>query len=340
MSWKGNISNPSPNSVQESINRSEKDIGDNRANVVRRDTDTQKDITITLYDIDEAILLQMEQLQLQVTDVGKKVKVPIFYGSPEKWTSAQRDGYLRDQQGKMILPAIILRRTSSEGDATLQFFNRYLVTPVRKLYSPKNQYTKFSVLIGQNVPVNEIYNIIVPSHMVLIYHFIIWTELVQQMNDLVSAIRFNTNDYWGSKKGFRFRTSVDTYTHTTELQATEDRIVKTEFDLRAHGYILPDTITKLEKTKMTTTKMFTPKKIIMGAEVVSTGFDMESVNQNRKKWYNPNYPNLQADLPLPISPTTIVSGISDASDITSQIVTTLKSVTATPVVNPINVGVG
>ena len=125
-SWRGDIQNPVPNSVQEPIARSEKIIADNRAEQVRRDTDTQKDFTITLYDIDETILTHLEQLQLQVEDVGKKVKVPIYYGSPEKWTSAQRDGYLRDQQGKLILPAIVLKRTSSENDQSLQFFNRYL----------------------------------------------------------------------------------------------------------------------------------------------------------------------------------------------------------------------
>jgi hypothetical protein len=188
-----------------------------------------------------------------------------------------------------------------------------LNTQVIKLYSQKNQYTRFSTLIGKNVPVNEIYNVIVPSHMILTYHFIIWTELVEQMNGLVETIRFNTNDYWGSKKGFRFRTRVESYGHTVELQANEDRIVKTEFDLITHGYILPDTMTKLEKHSMTTRKMFTPKKVIIGIEVVATDYNMEQLDKNREKWKNPNYPNLQADVPIPEPPVSVNTDIIDNS---------------------------
>lgn len=336
--WKGNIKNPAPNSVQEPIDRSEKIISDNRAEQVRRDTDNQKNFTISLYDIDETILTHLQNMDLQVEDVGKRVKVPIFFGSPERWTSAQRDGYIRDKQGKLILPAIILKRTSSESDSTLQFFNRYLNTPVMKMYSQKNQYTKFSLLAGQNAPVNEVYNVVVPNHMILTYHFIMWTEKVEQMNDLVSAIQFNTRDYWGSKRGFKFRTRVDTYSHAVEIQTGEDRVVKTEFDVVTHGYILPDSMTKLDKHEMTTKKMFTPKKIVMGAEVVNTGFDMDNLNSNREKWRNPNYPNLQADVQIPPPPVRVISGISDASDITTQIVGSLKSVTQSPIVDPISVG--
>lgn len=339
MPWKGDIHNPVPNNVQESINRSEKIIADNRAAQVRRDTDTQKDFVISLYDIDETILKHLEKMNIQVEDNGKQVKVPIFYGSPERWTSAQRDGYIRDKQGKLILPLIILKRTSSEDDPSLQFFNRYLNTPVMKLYSSKNQYTKFSLLSGQNVPVREIYNVVVPSHMILTYHFIIWTELVEQMNSLVSTIQFNTQDYWGTKKGFRFRTKVDSYSHTVELQANEDRLVKTEFDLTTHGYILPDTMTKLERHEMTTKKMFTPKKMIIGAEVVSTGTNLEEFNTNREKWRNQNYPNLQADVPIPAPPVSVVSSTDDASSIASQIITTLSTIaTASPAINTVSTG--
>jgi len=324
--WKGNINNPVPNSTQEPINRSEKMITTDpavkslnttdegsRVKEVRRDTDTQKDFTISLYDIDETILFHLEQMQLQVEDAGKQVKVPIFYGSPERWTSAQRDGHIRDKQGKLILPAMILKRTNSEKDASLQFFNRYLDVSVMKLYSHKNQYTKFAVLAGQNAPINDVYSVVIPSHMVLTYHFIVWTEYVEQMNKLVEAIQFNTRDYWGSKKGFRFRTKVDSFGHTVELQDNEDRVVKTEFDLITHGYILPDTFTKLEKRQMTTKKYLTPKKMILGTEVVATDYNMDQLDKNREKWRNANYPNLQKDTDIPSPPVSVNTNIVDNS---------------------------
>ena len=321
--WKGDPTNPAPNTVKESIERSEKFVTNNdpaafvsndRAEQVRRDKDEQKDFTISLYDIDEAILTQLQQLQIQITDVGKRVNVPIFFGPPERWVSAQRDGYIRDKQGKVMQPAMILKRSNSENDQSLMFFNRYLETPTMKLYSEKNKYTKFGALTGQNAPVNEVFNVLVPKHMVLTYHFIVWTALVEQMNEVIQTIIYNTQDYWGSKKGFRFRTMVEGgYAHTVEIQAGDERLVKTEFDLKTHGYILPDSVTHLERHKMTTQKRMTKKKFIIGMEVVRTDFELSQMNSNAEKWRNPTYPNLSYNTNIPVPGLTIDTSIKDNS---------------------------
>lgn len=309
-SWKGDPTNPVPNEIRETDDRAEKVIADNRAQHVRRDTDTQRDFTITLYDIDETILDHIKNLQLQIVDAGQVVAVPTFFGSPEQWVSAQRDGYLRDKQGKILLPAIVLKRTTSENDQSLQFFNRYLNAAGIKLYSEKNKYTHFNLLARPNAPVHEVYNIIVPSHVLLTYHFIIWTDKVDQMNDLVLKFQFNTKDYWGSKKGFRFRTRIESFGHTVEVSTGEDRAVKTEFDLVTHGYVLPDSMVKLDTQEATTKKFFTYKKIVMGAEVVGTPENIAELDRNREKWRNPNYPNLQADVPIPAPPIIVSNTVS------------------------------
>jgi len=323
MSWHGDKSNPAPNMIREPIDRAEKFItnndpaafvSNNRAEEIRRDKDGQKDFTITFYDIDETILTQLEQLQIQITDVGKQVKVPIFYGPPERWVSSARDGYLRDKQGKIMQPAMILKRSNSENDQSLLFFNRYLDTPVMKLYSEKNKYTKFGALTGQNAPVNEIFNVLVPKHMILTYHCIVWTALVEQMNQIMQTIIYNTQDYWGSRKGFRFRVNVEGgYTHNVEIQAGDERSVKTEFDLRTHGYILPDSVTYLDRHKMTTQKRMTPKKFVMGLEVVKTDFELSKITANAEKWRNKNYPNLRYDTIIPSPGLTMDTSITDNS---------------------------
>jgi hypothetical protein len=321
--WQGDIKNPAPNTVKETIERAEKFVTNNdpaafisndRAEQVRRDKDSQKNFTVTLYDIDEAILNQLGNLQLQVTDVGKQVKVPTFFGPPERWVSAQRDGYIRDKQGKVMQPVMILKRSNSENDQSLMFFNRYLDTPAMKLYSEKNKYTKFGALTGQNAPVNEIFNVMVPKHMILTYHCIVWTALVEQMNQVIQTIIFNTQDYWGSTKGFRFRVNVEGgYAHTVEIQAEDERLVRTEFDLKTHGYILPDSVTFLERHKMTTQKRMTPKKLIMGVEVVKTDFELSQMNFNIEKWRSPNYPNLRYDTIIPPPGMTLDTSITDNS---------------------------
>jgi len=253
-------------------------------------------------------------MQISVVDEGNNIKVPIFYGSPEKWVAARRDGYLRDKQGKVQLPAMIFRRTSSDNDDDIEIFNRYVKYPVIQKHSVKNKYTQFSILTTQNAPVNEVFNISMADHMVFTYSFIVWTEYHEQMNPIIEKIKFNTKDYWGSPRGFRFRCKVDGgFQHTTELNADDDRVVRSEFNLITNGYILPESYQLLDRQYPTTDKLFTPKKIIIGTEVVATDYDMAQLDRNKNKWKSQLYPNLNAgDEPRP-------PGITwaDATDSTS-----------------------
>lgn len=316
MAWKGNPNNLVPNFVQSPASiESEKKVEINRAMETRRDTDKQKDFTVSLIDIDTTIMKHVESLQLHVIDNGNNIKVPLYYASPEKWKSIQKDGVIRDYNGKMLLPALVFKRVNSEKDQAMMMFNRYLNYPVMKMYSEKNRYTPFNLLVGKNAPINEVYDVLCPDHMVFTYHFIIWTEYVEQMNTLVERLNFETEDYWGDLKGLRFRTRIDAFSHNIELQVDQDRMVKTEFDLMVHGYLLPDTNYGVGGGKKSTTqKRFTPKKVRMGVEMVATDFDFNTVDANREKWRNQNYPNLPMDTVIPPPPivfadtATLISG--------------------------------
>ena len=300
--WTGDKSNPVPNIgnvksdvsqkiAQDSLVLSEKVHDINRAEQIRRDTDKQEDNTVTLMDIDNAILTQLQKFQLTVKGTSE-IKVPIYYASPEKWKSIQYDGVIRDYNGKLILPALVFNRITSAKDETMRMFNRYLTYPVIRIYSEKNRYTPFAALIGKNTPVHEVYDVVMPDHMVFTYNFIVWTEYVEQMNTIVERLNFETEDYWGNLRGLRFRTRIESFSHPIELQVDQDRMVKTEFDLIVNGYILPDTIYKIKGTQPTSKKWFTPKKVVMGMEVIGTDFKIQSLNKNKKQWRNQNYPNL------------------------------------------------
>lgn len=329
MAWTGDPKNPVPNIgnvksdlsetiAQQPVNLSEKLTDINRAHEVRRDTDKQKDNTVTLFDTDEAIIRHLELLQLSVVDDGNLIKVPVFYASPEKWKSIQVDGIIRDYNGKMILPAIAFQRTTSESDESMRMFNRHLTYPVMRTYSEKNRYTRFNTLMGQNIPVHEVYNVVMPRHMVFTYHFIVWTEYVAQMNTLVEKFAFATghSTYWGHLRGLRFRTRLDSFNHTTELQIDQDRIVKTEFDLLVNGYLLSDVINELDTPKDTTQKWFTPKKVVMGVEVVATSFNPRDINNNSQKYRNQNYPNLPICEPIPPPPIVLGNSLNTSGSIT------------------------
>jgi len=318
-SWKGDTTNPAPNIMQETPNRSELDKIINRSYMVRRDTDEQKNFTVTLMDVDTVIKEHLDKMRLQVVDDGNQIMVPIFYGSPENWTSVRRDGFMRDRQGEILRPALIFKRTSSESDPSMMMFNRYLRYPIMKKNSSKNRYTRFSQLVGQNTPVHEIYEVVAPDHMLLTYQFIVWTDYQVQMNLIVERIKFDTEDYWFDTRGFKFRTRIESFNHTTEVQMGEDRVVKTEFNLQCNAYLLPDLY---DGKKPTTVKSFTPKKVIMGAEIVESDFDMDSVKPTSKwsEWKSKKYPNLdQKDEPE--GPPIVWGGdVSDGSAVSMQTV--------------------
>jgi len=282
----------------------------NRAEQVRRDNDTQKSLSISLYDIDNTILNHLQNnLKLQVEHEGVIKKPVCMFGSPELWKAMQKDSFIRDYQGKITLPAIILKRTTSNTDETFIHFNRYLNEAVIKTYSEKNQYTRFSILNGSNAPVNEVYNITFPSHMKLTYKFIIWTEYISQMNQLVEAFQFNTKDYWGTEHGYKFRVDSVSFGHTVELQAGDDRLVKTEFDLNVHGYILPETMTKLDSQKQTFKKLLTAKKIVMGVDLSSDTQPLYPYGNNNSKWKSQQYPNKDADEIITPAPISVSDGV-------------------------------
>jgi hypothetical protein len=319
MSWKGDKSNVVPNPVQSDINLSEGRVDDNRALHIRRDTDDIKNFTITIKDIDETVFGQLQKMQLTVFDSGNTIKVPVMYASPEKWKSVRKDGFMRDNNGKIIFPALVYNRVNTETDKSMQMFNKYLRYDVIKKYSQKNQYTKFNILVGKNVPTNEVYSVVMPDNMIFTYKFVIWTEYIEQMNSLLERINFETNDYWGTEKGFRFRTTVDSYAHTTEFEDGNDRIVKTEFDLLLRGYLLPDVFSPgLDGFKPTTEKRFTAKKIVMGMEVVQSDWEPIKNKIVEDKWRSQSYPNIVKGSEPPVPPVVLKDeNVLDKSDILS-----------------------
>ena len=77
--------------------------------------DNVKPFSIGIQDIDEAVFYYFENvIQPSVLQNGQRLPVPVIYGSPEKWKSYQKDGYYRDQNGKIMAPLIMFKRDSLE----------------------------------------------------------------------------------------------------------------------------------------------------------------------------------------------------------------------------------
>ena len=221
----------------------------NRGSTRTRKEDRVGDIKIGLYDIDDAIKYYFDEvIRPRVVDFDEDVSVPVLYGSPERWVSAQRGQYYRDQKGKIMVPLIMYRRTSVGKDTTVNFSkidanNPKLFYTFEKKYSPQNRYDNFAALQGV-VPIRERYSVVVPDYVTIQYEGVIWTDYIEQMNDLIEAINYSQGSYWGDPERFKFRTSIAEFSDATEVPTDGDRIVKTTFNMELHGYIIPDSLNK------------------------------------------------------------------------------------------------
>jgi hypothetical protein len=215
----------------------------NRRSVADSDV---KQLNVGLKDIDTAIEYYfVNVIKPSVRQNGTQLTVPIIYGSQERWTAVQKDGYYRDKNGKIQTPLIMYKRDSVEKNRSLgnkMTANSPLHYGVfEKRYSKKNVYDRFSALQNR-VPVREFYGVIMPDYVNIAYSCIIFTEYIEQMNKIVEAINFASDSYWGNREQFQFRAMIDTYTPTVELVQGQDRIVKTTFTINLLGYIIPDGI--------------------------------------------------------------------------------------------------
>jgi len=256
-----------PNKINNSEALGGKKISENRANTVNRADDKVKNFSITLIDVDTAILDYMTNVITPIVSEngGDLVKVPIIYGSPERWKAIRKDGYVRDKKGKVQTPIIMFKRNTMTRNDALITFNRYLSAPFVKKYSAKNNYDQFSILSGKSIPIKEIYNVTLPDHVIITYECMIWTDYVEQMNKIMESINFTAEDYWGDKNKFLFRVSISDYTSQTEIPTDADRIVRSTFSMTVYAYLLPE---ERETRKSTTEKILTKRKLVINTEIV------------------------------------------------------------------------
>jgi len=240
----------------------------NRGTLLSRTKDDIKNPSVTLMDMDGAILHYFDKvIKPSVEDNGENVKVPVMYASPERWKAIQRDGFMKDKKRQTITPVIAYRRTSIEKDDSLPVDkldanNPNLFYTFEKKFSNVNRYDNFSTQIGL-LPQREYYNVTMPDYVTLTYEFIIWTSFIEQMNKIVERVTYSDGAYWGDPDKMRFRTSVDAFTDATEVSDVE-RLVRTTFTVTMRGYLLPE---GNFDHRSTTQKYLTPKKVIFGTEV-------------------------------------------------------------------------
>jgi len=239
---------------------------------------------VRLYDVDLAIAEHMIDTVVPSIEVFReKVKVPVLYGNPERWTSVQKQGYLKDKNGALQIPLIMFKRNSIERNDTMaSSMNRHVSYPSVSMYSKKHRYDKFSAMTGTAKPV-EIFDVIMPDYVTVSYEVIIWTDFTEHMNKIVEAFQYATDEYWGEKSGFKFKVKIDSFDNTTEVGEGSQRIVRTTFTMMVNAYLLPEQF----NNESTHKKSLTPKKVVWGMETDLTGLGNGGTNsQVKTQMYN------------------------------------------------------
>lgn len=241
---------------------------ENRGNDVSVKGDRSKDVSIGLMDIDTSIIKYIEnKIRPSIIQDGNRTQVPVMYGFPERWSTIQEKGYLREYSGRFIAPVIVLKRDSMEA-------NRSLGTKIdanrpqnlfafETTYTRKNQYDNFSALTNR-IPVKEYKLVVMPEYVTLKYSAVVFTNHLEQNNKIIEALQYAANTYWGEEGRFQFRANIGTFTTSTEYSVGQDRTTRTNFDITLNGYIIPDTVNR---------DISYPKKYLSKAQLV---FNLET----------------------------------------------------------------
>lgn len=247
----------------------------NRENQVSLKNDKTKLPTVSFKDIDSAIFYYFQNvIKPTVMQNSTQIDVPVMYGNPERWSAVQKDGFLRDSNGKIQVPLIMFKKQSIEKNRSLgnkidgNEVSNFVV--YQKKYSKGNIYDQFSRLTNRT-PSQEMYGVVIPDYVTVTYQCVIFTDYVEQTDKLIEALNFASDSYWGDKERYRFRAMIDSYTPTIEMNQGQDRSVKTTFTIRLNGYIITDTYNR-DKANMK--KWHSKSQVSFGLETVG---DLETL---------------------------------------------------------------
>ena len=243
----------------------------NRSEKLSWKGDDIKPFSIGRQDIDESIMYYFQNvIRPSVLQNGERIAVPIIYGSPERWKSIQKDAYYRDKKGAIMNPIIMFKRDSLEKNRSLSrkldANSPNLYTSWQKSYDSKNFYSNFG-LLNNRVPTKQYIANVIPDWVNLTYSCIAQTYYVEQLNKIIEAINYASDSYWGDPSRFKFRARIDNFTTVTELQQSQDRLVRGTFQIKMYGYIVPDVI---QKDLYAIKKYNSKSKIIFSMETDST----------------------------------------------------------------------
>jgi hypothetical protein len=243
----------------------------NRATELTFRNDDTKPFSLGIVDIDESIQYYIENIiKPTVIQNGERLAIPVIYGNPEKWKAVQADGYYRDKTGKVMCPLIMFKRDSI--DKVRSIGNKLdgnqpnLYTSTTKRYSSKNAYSNFDIL-NNRIPITQSYLTVVPDYVTITYSCTVMTYYMEQLNKVVEAMNYASDAYWGDPNRFKFKAKIDSFAMALESELNKERIVKSTFNIKLNGYLVPEL---LQKDLTAAKKSNSKAQVIITAETTSS----------------------------------------------------------------------
>tara|TARA_B100000287_G_scaffold395073_1_gene409634 strand:+ start:454 stop:1323 length:870 start_codon:yes stop_codon:yes gene_type:complete len=245
--------------------------------------DLSKQYSITLKDIDSSVFSYIKDvIKPTVQEANETINVTVLYGNEERWKSVRKRGVMRDKNGSLILPLIMLKRVSVEKSDAIPGYEhdirrRYTEIVRNNGWSKHNRYSRFSVQTG-NKAVHQNLVTTIPNFVNVNYEFILWTNFIEQMNPLVETFMEQNNTYWGKNDNYKFISTLDSISDASEMNQDGERFIKSTFSVVTKAYLLPEETNSAIMGKMNQVqKRITPGKVIFGFEGDATDEQIENI---------------------------------------------------------------
>jgi hypothetical protein len=235
-----------------------------------------KGFSIGLKEIDTAVIKHIRNIMKpKVKEQNEIISVPVLYGNEERWKSIKDRGTLRDKNGVIILPMIVIKRTSLgfNEDMPLSFDNDVrgkFISVVRSSsgWSKNNRYDRFAVLTGQK-PVQEFIKTGMPDFVRCSYSIVMMTSFIEQMNDLNSLWIEHLETYFGDQTSYRFLSSLDgDISNEIEMESQGERMIRNEFSMTVKGYMIPEFTDNVFGKTAELGRAYTPKKVTFSEKLL------------------------------------------------------------------------
>ena len=238
-------------------------------------TNAGKGFHIGLKEIDTAVIKHIRNIMKpKVKEQNEIISVPDLYGNEERWKSVKDRGVLRDKNGALILPLIMLKRTeisknSSSGQSFKHDVQGKFIKVVRaNRYSKNNRYDRFSVLTGQR-PVQESIITGQPDFVTCNYNVVMMTSYTEQMNDLNALWIEHLETYFGDQTSYRFLSSLaGDISNEIEMESDGERLIKNTLDMTIKAYMIPEFTDKVFGRTGEMTRVYNNKKVSFTEKII------------------------------------------------------------------------